>query len=79
MSRMPQTLLFVPPEVPDFSTRIDTNVNAAASLTFLVDTGLSSLNYRIEPMDCFSLILIKSLFDLRGDCARGTNLVSPKL
>jgi hypothetical protein len=79
MSRVPQTLLSLPPEVRDFSTTIVTNVNPAASLTFLVDTGLSRLNYRIEPIDCFSLILIQSLFDLAGDCARGTNLVSPKL
>jgi len=77
MSRVPQTLLSLPPEVRDFSTTIVTKVNPAASLTFLVDTGLSRLNYRIEPIDCFSLILVQSLFDLAGDCARGTNLVSP--
>jgi hypothetical protein len=32
----------------------------------LMDTGLSRLNYRIEPIDCFSLTLIESLFDLAG-------------
>ena len=70
MSRMPPALLSVPPEVRDFSTTIATNV-MRLRVSNLIDTGLSRLNYRIEPIDCFSPILIKSLSDLPGDCARG--------